>query len=1240
MKRNLSVTPISTILTNRRRLVILTLVAIWVSIAVLTMTWSGSETSAQTVACSISQITSGQASTASINAAISDDGSRIALAVARNPTGGNPDLSQEIFIYNIGTGGFTQVTNSTGGVTREVSISANGSRVAFISNRNLTGGNADLNPEVFFYDAGTAIITQVTNTTLDVPLGSGRQYSPSISGDGSQIAFLSSSNLTGGNGNNNDQYFLYDIMTGNFRQLTDSTIAHPAPFTPIGINFTGTEINFLSSANLGGQNPDGNLELFRWDFQDGIQFMTVSTGGGFESFTSPSMNSSGTLYAFSSNRNLNGTNPDGAHEIFLLQSDFGVLTSVTEGNGTWSRKTWPDLSANGTHIAFQGDRAIVRYDIAANDFTIIPATPPTSSGLSGSRRPSISADGSRIAFYSDDDLTGGNTFNNNEVFLASCAAATPTPTPTPTATPTPQPTPVGAVEKIVFHSQRDDGTTREIYIMNSDGTDQRRLTYNSWDDMEPWISRDGRKIVFQSDRGTGFDIFTMDIDGTNQVNLTNNGQFNIQPSFSPDGGKIAFMSTRDGNNDIFIMNSDGSTPVNLTASSNSANFDPAFSADGSKIVFRSDRDGNNEIYVMNADGTNQTRLTFTPNVLEEQPMFSPDGSKITYNTQQDASSEIWVMNANGSSQTQLTSNAVLERHPSFSPDGTRIAFTSARDGNNEIYVMNANGSNPTRLTNATGSDYGAMWGLVAPPPSPGIPKVAFASQRGGSVWQVYTMNADGSGQTPLTSGVDNNYDPVWSPDGTKIVFTSERDGDPEIFVMKADGSSQTQLTFNNVVDDLPAWSPDGTKIAFSQQISPTSTSIVTMFANGSGQTIITPAASGLNDYAEWSPDGTKIAFTRIFTSDAQRDIYVMNSDGSNAANPVRLTNNAPLYDNHPDWSPDGTRIAYTCSDPALPSNWEICSMNATDGSDVLRLTTNGATDLFPAWSSDSGQILFQTNRDGNTEIYSMRSDGAYLTNLTSNAASDSQPEWQPNIAWAAVTPTGSNVAVQMGLVSVTFAGGVSQAGTTSQYTINPASAGPLPQGFTLGPGLPAYDISTTAVYTAPVTVCLQVPSATSQSVFDALRLLHYENGALRDRTVLRDFATKIICAEVTSLSPFVVAQNLIPNAAQVPVSGRVLNAAGYGINKATITLADITGNTRTAITNAFGYYRFDDVAVGQSYVASVRHKSYAFNPGTRIINVNDEIADLDFTADGPANEPIKRKSPMSISDSQLVSRDP
>jgi hypothetical protein len=111
-------------------------------------------------------------------------------------------------------------------------------------------------------------------------------------------------------------------------------------------------------------------------------------------------------------------------------------------------------------------------------------------------------------------------------------------------------------------------------------------------------------------------------------------------------------------------------------------------------------------------------------------------------------------------------------------------------------------------------------------------------------------------------------------------------------------------------------------------------------------------------------------------------------------------------------------------------------------------------------------------------------------------------------------------------------------------------------GFSFVAGYPAFQITTTAQYTPPVTVCMQVPSVNDPARFNQLRLLHNENGSLVDRTSSRDFATRTICAVTNSLSPFAVAETLAPTAASVSVSGRVLTPNGAGLRNAVVSLTD------------------------------------------------------------------------------------
>lgn len=217
---------------------------------------------------------------------------------------------------------------------------------------------------------------------------------------------------------------------------------------------------------------------------------------------------------------------------------------------------------------------------------------------------------------------------------------------------------------------------------------------------------------------------------------------------------------------------------------------------------------------------------------------------------------------------------------------------------------------------------------------------------------------------------------------------------------------------------------------------------------------------------------------------------------------------------------------------------------------------------------------------------------------------------------SATTPIGTNVNVIMGAVSVNFSG-VNVSGTTTQVPIIPGSAGTLPGGYSLGTGYPAFEISTTASYTAPVTVCIGVSQSTPLVQFNSLRILHNEGGVLIDRTILPpdtpapNFATKTICGRVSSLSPFVVAQRLGPSAARVSVTGKVVSSSGYGVPRAIVSLTDQKGFVRTSVSNHFGYFEFKDLEIGL-YVINVASKQHHFE--STVLDVNESIHDLTLTA--------------------------
>ncbi len=259
--------------------------------------------------------------------------------------------------------------------------------------------------------------------------------------------------------------------------------------------------------------------------------------------------------------------------------------------------------------------------------------------------------------------------------------------------------------KITFVSERDGNS--EIYVMNTNGSDQRRLTNHAATDNFPSWSPDGSKIAFVSDRDGDDEIYVMNTDGSNLTKLTDNSDSHNPPSWSPDGSKIAFASGRGSYGEIYVMNADGSNQNNITNNS-AGDFFPSWSPDGSKIAFHSLRDDSEgEIYVMNIEGSSPTRLTNNDS-LDMDPSWSPDGSKIAFVSTRLCCLHTYTMNADGSNQTILSTSGP-DMSPAWSPDGTKITVHSARDSNTGIYVMNADGSDQTRITNNSANDYYPNW---------------------------------------------------------------------------------------------------------------------------------------------------------------------------------------------------------------------------------------------------------------------------------------------------------------------------------------------------------------------------------------------------------------------------------------------------------------------------------------------------------------------------------------------------
>ena len=274
--------------------------------------------------------------------------------------------------------------------------------------------------------------------------------------------------------------------------------------------------------------------------------------------------------------------------------------------------------------------------------------------------------------------------------------------------------------QIAFTSERDGN--REIYVMDADGGNQRRLTNSRLVDWDPSWSPGGRHIAFAGNgrpgdwgiRGGDLEIYVIDADGTNPRKFTNNLRQDTDPAWAPDGKRIAYTSTIDRNREVYVMDVDGRRdPRRLTNSGHVHihNWNPSWSPGSGRIAFTSNRDGNLEIYVMDTGGGNQRRLTNSGHVHihNSKPSWSPDGRRIAFASNRDGNMRIYVMNTDGGQQRNCTKDMHGD-DPSWSPDGKRIVFVSERDGNKEIYTINADGRrDPQRLTDSPQADTDPAW---------------------------------------------------------------------------------------------------------------------------------------------------------------------------------------------------------------------------------------------------------------------------------------------------------------------------------------------------------------------------------------------------------------------------------------------------------------------------------------------------------------------------------------------------
>lgn len=309
---------------------------------------------------------------------------------------------------------------------------------------------------------------------------------------------------------------------------------------------------------------------------------------------------------------------------------------------------------------------------------------------------------------------------------------------------------------------------------------------------------------------------------------------------------------------------------------------------------------------------------------------------------------------NGDGRRTLTEGAHI--NPRWSPDRTRIAFEKARRGSvSALFVADADGSNRRRVAEFTRGFYNE--GFDWSPDGTKIVHAAAPTDAVDAVHDIYVVDVASGESTRLTEGPADEFEPVWSPDGTKIAFTIESPGTGpdaapsiDIAAMDADGSNQSVLTEHAHADHSPEWSPDGSLISFISErddqdannpdVGASFSEIYVMDATGENERRVTDH-NVLKDEYEWSPDGTRFAYLgrcdidRCFEG-RETDVYEVDLDGSGQVN---LTNDARFESSDDiEWSPNGRWIAYVWSQRGGRSQ-DLMIVKA-DGSHTIKRVTD------------------------------------------------------------------------------------------------------------------------------------------------------------------------------------------------------------------------------------------------------------------------------------------------------------
>ncbi|WP_432855929.1 amidohydrolase family protein [Amycolatopsis sp. CA-161197] len=502
-----------------------------------------------------------------------------------------------------------------------------------------------------------------------------------------------------------------------------------------------------------------------------------------------------------------------------------------------------------------------------------------------------------------------------------------------------------------------------LWLMPARGGPARRLTGDLFDIAMPTWSPDSSALVFQSYREGSFDLWTIRADGTGLRRLTSGPFDHREPVFSPDGSKIAYSSDAPGSYGIHVLDV-ASGRATLVTDTPDEEYEPAWSPDGSKLAFVAA--GTRIDVVTVASGARSTFAT-EPGTVLHSPMWTPDGRDLVYARFSGGVPPVAVGAAElvrggkplftgedvfpfrvswlSADEYLYTADGALRRRSLGGGAATDVPFTAP--------VTVAGGPVHARPRDFTSAKANPVLGIGSPVLSPDGRSVAFRALNDIQVMEL------GRPPRPLTGDGWWKSDPAWSPDGTRLAYSTDRGGTLDLWIRDLKTGQDRQLTN---LPDLAAvsgtWSPDGTKIAFLDQTGALHTVDV---ASGAVRQVFT--ATFEPGRPTWSADGRVIAlaavkpFSARYREGLSKILLVNVATGEGRyVDPMPDRSIQTRGDDGPVWSPDGRRMAFV-----VASVLYVVDVHA-DGTFAgkPRQITDEVTDA-PSWSGDSRTVLYLSN---------------------------------------------------------------------------------------------------------------------------------------------------------------------------------------------------------------------------------------------------------------------------------------